>query len=280
MCARVSSKEQEQGFSLPAQNKFLKAYAAQIGAVIVKEFSFSEGAKQQGRKHFNEVLDFLREHRDVKVTFFEKTDRLSRNLEDYAAVERLVETLDIEIHLVKEGQVFRKASRSQDRLVQGIFALLARNYIQNMQEEIAKGWLAKAEKGYFPGRAMYGYMHDRATRTIVEDPQKGKVVRLIFRLYSTGEYSVDSLRKVIAAQTGEKISKAHLNKILRCRFYIGYFVWRGIEYRGKHPQLVDCATFSRIKMSSRQLSRGKIAEAFICILPTRYLLPGRVPAYR
>ncbi len=68
-----------------------------------------------------------------------KTDRLCRNLHDFVAVEDLVEELDIEIHLIKEGQILRKAARSQDRLVQGIFALLARNYIQNMQEEISKG---------------------------------------------------------------------------------------------------------------------------------------------
>jgi DNA invertase Pin-like site-specific DNA recombinase len=83
LCARVSSKEQEQGFSLPAQTKFLKAYRDQIGVVIVKEFSFAESAKEQGRKHFNEVPEFLCKNRDVTVALFEKTDRLSRNMQDY-----------------------------------------------------------------------------------------------------------------------------------------------------------------------------------------------------
>ena len=149
LVARVSSKPQEEnGFSLPAQDNFLTAYAAQIDATIVKRFSFAESAKKEGRKHFEDVLKYLRDHRDVKIALFEKTDRLSRNLQDYVKVEELVEELDIEIHLVKEGQVLRKTARSQDRLVAGIFALLARNYIQNMQEEIIKGQIVKAERGY------------------------------------------------------------------------------------------------------------------------------------
>ena len=50
-------------------------------------------------------------------------------------------------------------------------------------------------------------MNDRETRTIVEHPKRGKVVRLMFRLYATGEYSVESLRKTILTETGKKISK-------------------------------------------------------------------------
>ncbi len=73
-------------------------------------------------------------------------------------------------------------------------------------------------------------MHDLVTRTIVEHPETGKVVRLIFRLYSTGEYSVYSLRKTILTETGEKISKSHLHCMLTDRFYVGYFVWRGVEH--------------------------------------------------
>ncbi len=244
--SRVSSTEQKEGYSLPAQTKLLRAYAAEMGVEIVKEFSFAESAKQQGRKNFDAVLDFMRNNRDVTVAFFEKTDRLSRNMQDYVRVEELVESLDIEIHLVKERQILRKATNSQDRLVQGIFALLARNYIDNLREEIVKGQNIKAERGHYPGMAWYGYRHDRETRTIMEHPTNGKAVRLMFRLYATGEYSTDSLRKELIERTGVKISKSHLQRMLKSEFYIGKFTWRGIDYQGKHPKFVDHATFARV----------------------------------
>ena len=106
--ARVSSKEQEQGFSLESQVKTLRGYAASQNFNTVKEFTFSESAKQQGRKHFNSMLDYLRQHRDVRAVIVEKTDRLCRNLNDFVLVESLVEELGLEVHLVKDGQILRR----------------------------------------------------------------------------------------------------------------------------------------------------------------------------
>jgi hypothetical protein len=188
----------------------------------------------------------------------EKMDRLCRNLPDFVLVESLVEELGLEVHLVKDGQVLRKESKSQDRLVQGMFALLARNYIQNMQEEIQKGQLVKAEKGQYPGRAMFGYAHDRETRTIVAHPTRTGVVKLIFELYSTGQYSADTLRKEIIKQTGEKISKSRLHEMLKSRFYLGLFTWRGREYKGIHPPLVDPITFERVQDIIAGRNRNKL----------------------
>jgi site-specific DNA recombinase len=189
--ARVSSKEQEQGYSLDSQVRTLSEYAASKGFSIVKEFKYSESAKEQGRRHFNAMLDYLRKNPNVRVVLVEKTDRLSRNLKDYVMLESLVEELGLEIHLIKEGQVLQTGSKSQDKLVQGMFALLARNYIQNLQEEILKGQVIKAEKGQYPGRARFGYAHDRQTRTIVAHPTRAEVVKLLFQLYSTGGFSVN-----------------------------------------------------------------------------------------
>jgi len=58
--ARVSSKEQErEGYSIPAQKKLLASYAQKHGYEIVKEFIDIETAKQSGRTHFNEMVQFL-----------------------------------------------------------------------------------------------------------------------------------------------------------------------------------------------------------------------------
>jgi site-specific DNA recombinase len=48
--ARVSSKEQEkEGFSIPAQLKLLKDYAASQGFAVAKEYVDVETAKRHGR---------------------------------------------------------------------------------------------------------------------------------------------------------------------------------------------------------------------------------------
>ena len=257
--ARVSSKEQEQGFSIDAQLNLTRKYARTHQFTIVKEFAQSESAKAAGRKQFGAMLQFLRENPDCRVIIVEKTDRLSRNLHDFVAVEDFVEELNAEVHLIKEGQIIKSQGKSQDRLVQGIFALLARNYVLNMQEEIQKGQLVKAEKGQYPGRAPFGYAHDRATRTIVADLKRGPVVTLMFNLYGTGGYTIPSLRKVIRETSGETISRSYCHKILKSRFYVGMFSWRGLEYKGTHPALIDGTTFERVQkvISGRNVNKSR-----------------------
>ena len=59
--ARVSSKEQErEGFSIPAQLKLLREYAARNGFTIGMEFVDIETAKSSGRHNFDEMVRFLR----------------------------------------------------------------------------------------------------------------------------------------------------------------------------------------------------------------------------
>src|SRR5688500_6575279 len=86
--ARVSSKDQErEGFSIPAQQKLLRQYAAEHGLVIVREFVDVETAKQAGSAGFGEMLAFLREDPACRTILVEKTDRLYRNIRDWITVD-------------------------------------------------------------------------------------------------------------------------------------------------------------------------------------------------
>ena len=58
--ARVSSKDQErEGFSIPAQLKYLREYAQRNQIEIVQQFVDVETAKTAGRKQFSEMLRFI-----------------------------------------------------------------------------------------------------------------------------------------------------------------------------------------------------------------------------
>src|ERR1700674_4449975 len=61
--ARVSSKDQEkEGFSIPAQLRLLRDYAASKGFAIAHEFTDVETAKASGRTHFGQMLAYLKKH--------------------------------------------------------------------------------------------------------------------------------------------------------------------------------------------------------------------------
>src|SRR2546426_2806402 len=136
--ARVSSKEQErEGFSIPAQLKLLREYASRNEFQLVMEFVDIETTKSPGRQNFVEMARFFagNKERDCRVILVEKTDRLYRNFRDAVTLE----DLDLEIHLVKEGQIISKDAKSQAKLIHGMQLVLARNYIENLREEVKKG---------------------------------------------------------------------------------------------------------------------------------------------
>ena len=152
--ARVSSKEQEkEGFSIPAQLKLLKEYAAANGFAVAQEYVDVETAKQTGRAAFGEMVAYLKAHPSIRVMLVEKTDRLYRNLKDWVTVDEL----DVEMHFPKEGVVLSRESRSSEKFMHGIKVLMAKNYIDNLSEETRKGMTEKAEQGYWPSVAPLGY---------------------------------------------------------------------------------------------------------------------------
>ena len=146
--ARVSSREQErEGYSIPAQRRLLAEYARNHNFHIEREFIDVESAKNPGRKEFSAMLRLLETSTTCRIVLVEKTDRLYRNRTDALAFETLIEKRGVEIHLVKEGRVIGKESRSQDKFMHDIHVAVAKNYVENLKEEVKKGMREKAEQG-------------------------------------------------------------------------------------------------------------------------------------
>ena len=142
--ARVSSREQErEGYSIQAQLKLLREYAQAHDFMVAHEFVDVETAKVTGRKQFAEMVRFLGRQKGRRVVLAEKTDRLYRNFRDSVTLE----DLDVEIHFPKEGSVVGKNAKSQANLIHGIHLVIARNYSENLREEVMKGMRQKAGTG-------------------------------------------------------------------------------------------------------------------------------------
>src|SRR6185312_444803 len=197
--ARVSSKDQErEGFSIPAQLKLLREYALKHGFHVCQEFIDVETAKCAGRKQFGEMVRFFEKNPNSRTVVVEKTDRLYRNFRDCVTME----DLGVEIHLPKEGQVISKESKSQAKLVHGIQLVIARNYIENLRDEVRKGMREKAAQGIYPSRPPLGYRNNKLLRTIEVDPDNAPIAQRMFELYATGSYSLATLGLFLKAHYG------------------------------------------------------------------------------
>jgi site-specific DNA recombinase len=251
--ARVSSKEQDkEGFSIPAQLKLLKEYAAAHGFMVAQEYVDVETAKQTGRAAFGKMVAYLKAHPGVRVLLVEKTDRLYRNLKDWVTVD----DLDVEIHFPKEGVVLSRESRSSEKFMHGIKVLMAKNYIDNLSEEARKGMQEKAEQGIWPTKTPLGYRNVAGTdgkRIIATDPDIAPIVSKLFEWYVTGQYSLqDAARKArdagfVYRKSGAKVPVSAVHSILRNRLYTGQFEWNGKLIQGKHEPLVSVELWERVQ---------------------------------
>jgi site-specific DNA recombinase len=105
----------------------------------------------------------------------------------------------------------------------------------------------KAEEGIYPGRAPIGYRNNSLTRSIDVDPERAPMVKRIFELYATGEHSLLTLRRAVLNEIGLRLSHSYFETILKSRFYLGYFIWQGVEYRGTHEALISGHLFDRVQ---------------------------------
>lgn len=266
--ARVSSKEQEkEGFSIPAQLKLLKEYAATQGFAVTQEYVDVETAKQTGRIAFGEMVAFLKAHPAVRVMLVEKTDRLYRNLKDWVTVDEL----NVEVHLPKEGVVLSRESRSSEKFMHGIKVLMAKNYIDNLSEEARKGMREKAEQGLWPTFAPLGYRNVLAPngkRVIEPDPELAPLIRGLFESYAHGTQSIkEAAQEARSAgltfrKSGSRIPTSTVHKILRTRLYMGEFDWNGRIYPGTHAPIVPRDLWDRVQatLDGRKAKRHRRAK--------------------
>ncbi len=268
---RVSSREQqEQGNSPAAQKRLLWEFARNNSYNVVKDFDAAESAKGSGRKIFNEMLDYIRKH-EIKYLIVEKTDRLTRNFSDYSLIEDLINDHGLTIHCVKEGVALHKGSRSNDKFVFGIRTLMAKNFIDNLKEEVAKGVKEKLRLGEYPAKAPLGYLNAKDPITkkslIVIDKKNEPLIQTIFNIYATGQHSLKSIIKYVEDLKLTKdlpigrvnINKSVVAKLLQNPFYVGKFRWEKVLYDGKHEPIVDLKTWEAVQdvLSGKNVNRCK-----------------------
>jgi len=251
--ARVSSKEQEkEGFSISAQLKLLKEYAAAQGFKVAQEYVDVETAKATGRTAFGEMVEYLKAHPSIRALLVEKTDRLYRNLKDWVTVDEL----DVEMHFPKEGVVLSRESRSSEKFMHGIKVLMAKNYIDNLSEEARKGMQEKAEQGIWPTKTPLGFRNvtgPDGKKIIVTDTAVAPVIAKLFEWYASGQYTVREVTVkvrelgLVHRKSGTKVPVSTVNAILRNRLYCGQFEWNGKLYQGSHEAIVSVELWERVQ---------------------------------
>ncbi len=100
-------------------------------------------------------------------------------------------------------------------------------------------------------------MAGREVRTVAVDSERAPLVTWAFEAYASGDWTLsqlaDELRKrdlthrPTANRAARPVTFNKLHELLRNRYYLGFDSWRGVEYEGRHPALVDAATLETVQ---------------------------------
>lgn len=265
---RVSSKEQEEeGFSIPAQEKFLRKYARQNGIEITQVFAESVTGKDTGRVQFNKMLQVAKSKKKAYHILVEKNDRLLRNEDDAATIKNLFTKTECKVHLVKDNMILSRESTPHEIFIFMMFSALSSLYPRNLSIEVKKGMNEAAAEGYYPAKAPTGYINKRQGKKseIVVDKELAFYVVRAFELYATGIYSYRTLAKQLAAEGfmigKRRVTEKSMEKILKNPFYMGDFIYKGKRYYNcRHVPLVSKELFLAVQKTIKNHTSPKTTK--------------------
>ena len=135
-------------------------------------------------------------------------------------------------------------------------------YIDNLSENVKRGLRQKVRRGEYPGVAPTGYLNDKAVHRMVVDPERFRLVRTLFELYATGDYTLKDLRDEVTrlgltSRKGKVLTISNMQMILVNPFYYGAFKFNGELYEGKHTPTVAKKLFDRCAAVMAEKSRPK-----------------------
>ena len=264
---RVSSKGQvntdydPEGISIPAQRVSCEKKAEQLGLTIIHEYiepgrSATEMTK---RIAFQEMLARVRREKDIDYIIVYKLSRFARNRNDDAIVMA---------DLTKRGVGLISATESIDetpvgQLMHGILAAFNEYRSREDGADIAYKMGQKAKNGGTLGRAPMGYLNTlerfegREVRSVSIDEERAPFVKLAFELYASGDHTLDDISSELTDRgliTRGNVRRApgpvSINKVaqmLRDRYYLGKVTFKGEEFEGRHPALIDNELFDRVQ---------------------------------
>jgi hypothetical protein len=132
---------------------------------------------------------------------------------------------------------------------------MAKNYLDNLSEEVRKGQKEAVEEGDWPHAAPVGYV--KVKREVLPDPITGVQVVEMFRLVAKGR-SLNEVRDwarvqgLTATRRGRNpMGKGQAERIIKSPFYKGLMPWKGEVWPGNYPPLVSPELWERANRSLR-----------------------------
>lgn len=252
---RVSSREQEEGYSIEAQLTRLHKYCTQKNLDVIKEFKVVESSTRGEREKFYEMIKFIKQQKEPIHLVCDKVDRLQRSFRELPIIDDLRKSGKIILHFHVEAQVLDANSNNSQLMAYQMFIMMAESYTNNISDNVKRSFEKMRQEGKITGTAPIGYLNKndgRGKTEIILDPDRAFLVKRIFEEYATGLYSMYEIRKKTIewglknkTKSNTYLSVSQIEKILKNPFYYGIAIYKGKRYKHIYPHLIDKDLFDQ-----------------------------------
>ncbi len=255
---KSTDEDDRQVLSLEAQETELREFAVREKLEIAEVFRESQTAKAPGRPVFNNMIERI-EHEHAQGILCWHPDRLARNSIDGGKIIYLIDTGKIQ---ALKSPTFWFEPTPQGKFMLNIAFGQSKYFVDNLSENTKRGLRQKLRRGELPGYAPLGYLNDLRTHTLIQDPERFRLVKKIFELYATGDYSFYDIRERITSaglrsRGDNQLSVSSIQRILSNPFYYGIFRYNGEMHEGTHEPLITRKLFEACQRMMAQKSRPK-----------------------
>lgn len=254
--ARKSSEsEDRQVQSIEDQINRLKELANNLNIKIKDIITEAKSAKKpHNRPVFTDMLERI-EKGEANGILCWQINRLSRNPVDSGTISWMLQQ-----GILQSIQTIDRQYLPDDNvLLFNVESGMANQFIIDLRKNSKRGMEGKASRGWYPSRAPLGYVNDKLDRTIDEDPERFHLVRKMWDLMLTGNYTPTMIREIANEEWGfctpkrkcggsDVISVSGIYKIFSNLFYTGAFEWAGTLYEGKHKPMITLEEYDRVQV--------------------------------
>ncbi|MFA6081222.1 MAG: recombinase family protein [Patescibacteria group bacterium] len=244
---RVSTVGQaEEGFSLDNQEGAIKEFCKSRGIFLSRIFN-DEGKSGRtiNRPEFQEMLNGIRETSVDSVIIY-KIDRFARNVADFSRIYDEFKAKGVRLISVLEGDLTGSSS-----LIPNIFASVAQWESEVNGQRTRDALIQKFKEGWQPTPPPIGYMsigEKKEKKTCEPDSKIASIIKELFQLYSTGNYSIFELTQWLSEQNifsrhGTILGHSVVGNILNNPFYYGLIRWHGESKMGNHKPIISKGLF-------------------------------------
>jgi site-specific DNA recombinase len=229
---RVSTTEQEKGFSLQAQEDELRKYVQDHGFEVVKVYKDNTSGTDPERESINRLLDDL-ENGTYDIVLATERDRLSRDPGFMGYIKFSIKRANKQLIIINEPP----SKTEYDELIEGVIELFASFETKRRMRRILRGKKKAKEEMRVMYRAPFGYDNTKPYPTLNND---AKIVKQIFQDRIKHGMGYTQLMKKYNLS-----SRGRVSKILRNQFYIGMVKIDGKWIKGMHKPIITKEMFEK-----------------------------------